>query len=110
MYTRTYTEESHTPDDVAAWRGPAVLEFGTNWCPICANAQGDVEAVMTELAGVPHVKVEDGPGRRLGRAFRVKLWPTLIFLLDGAEVARVVRPTSAAEIRRAAEAMAGKLA
>ncbi|HWK52062.1 MAG TPA: thioredoxin family protein, partial [Steroidobacter sp.] len=48
-----------------------------------------------------HYKVEDGPGRPLGRSFRVKLWPTLIFMKDGAEVARVVRPSSAQAIRDA---------
>jgi thioredoxin 1 len=40
-----------------------------------------------------HVKVEDGAGRALGRSYRVKLWPTLVFLRDGQEVARLVRPT-----------------
>jgi thioredoxin 1 len=47
--------------------------------------------------------VEDGPGRALGRSFRVKLWPTLVFLKDGREVDRVVRPQSA-------EAVAERLA
>jgi thioredoxin 1 len=47
-------------------------------------------------------KVEDGPGRPLGRSFKVKLWPTLIFLRDGAEVARVVRPT---EVRAVVEGL-----
>ena len=42
-----------------------------------------------------HIKIEDGSGRPLGRSFRVKLWPTLVFLRDGVEVARVVRPTGA---------------
>ena len=45
-----------------------------------------------------HIKVEDGKGRPLGRSFRVRLWPTLIFLEAGAEKARVVRPQNAAEI------------
>jgi thioredoxin 1 len=40
-----------------------------------------------------HLRVEDGRGRPLGRAFGVKLWPTLIFLHNGQELARVVRPT-----------------
>jgi thioredoxin 1 len=31
----------------------------------------------------------------------VKLWPTLIFMKDGAEVARVVRPTSTQLINEA---------
>lgn len=52
-----------------------------------------VDAALSEHPEVPVVWVEDGKGRPLGRSFRVKLWPTLIFLQDGAEVARVVRPT-----------------
>jgi thioredoxin 1 len=54
---------------------------------------------------VPHVKVEDGSGRRLGRSFGVKLWPTLVFLRDGRELARLVRPTREAEIARALAAI-----
>jgi len=34
-----------------------------------------------------------------GRAFRVKLWPTVIFLRDGQEVARMVRPEDADDLR-----------
>jgi thioredoxin 1 len=45
-----------------------------------------------------HLKVEDGPGRALGRSYRVKLWPTFLVLRDGVEVARVVRPTQADEM------------
>ncbi len=77
--------------------GPVVLEFGTNWCPICIGAR---DAIREGLAGadVPHIQAEDGRGRPLGRAFRVKLWPTLIYLRDGTEVARVVRPSSADEV------------
>ena len=45
--------------------------------------------------------VEDGKGRRLGRSYRVKLWPTVIFLRDGVEVDRVVRPTGRPEIDEA---------
>ena len=37
----------------------------------------------------------------LGRSFRVKLWPTLVFMRDGREVARLVRPADAASISRA---------
>ena len=50
---------------------------------------------------VRHIKIEDGPGRPLGRSFRVKLWPTLVFLKEGKEVARVTRPASLDEVREA---------
>jgi thioredoxin 1 len=52
------------------------------------------------------LKIEDGPGRPLGRSFKVKLWPTLIFLRDGVEVARVVRPSDAAAIDEGVAALA----
>ena len=81
--------------------GPSLLEFGVDWCPHCQVAQGPLSAALAASPGTRHIKVEDGPGRRLGRNYRVKLWPTLVFLLDGKEVARLVRPTDLAEIEAA---------
>ena len=40
-----------------------------------------------------------GESAILGRSFRIKLWPTVVVLKDGQEVARVVRPVSADEVR-----------
>ena len=52
----------------------------------------------------------DASGRPLGRSFQIKLWPTLVFMRDGIEVGRVVRPHSAADVRRELEqASAAKL-
>ncbi len=99
-YTATFTPETQSRADVDAHQGSLVLEFGTNWCGHCQGAQPSVQSVMADSA-VPLVKVEDGPGRPLGRSFRVKLWPTLVFLKDGQEVARVVRPTRTDELRQA---------
>ena len=79
-------------------QGPALLEFGTLWCGHCLRAQPLVSEAMCRHPGLQHIKVEDGPGRRLGRSFAVKLWPTLIALHDGVEVGRVVRPQDVAEI------------
>ena len=53
---------------------------------------------------VRHLKVEDGPGQPLGRSFGVKLWPTFVFLRDGREVEKAVRP-HAGEIRKGLEAI-----
>lgn len=97
--TRTnYAVQQPTRADVDALAGATVLEFGTDWCGYCQGAQG---VIGEALAGrsLRHLKVEDGPGRPLGRSFRVKLWPTLILMVDGKEVARVVRPTEAAQVR-----------
>jgi len=94
-----YINPGLTREDVDSSRGALALEFGTNWCGFCRAAAGAVEEALSEFPSLRHVKVEDGPGRRLGRSFQVKLWPTLIFLKDGSEVARVVRPRNAEEIR-----------
>ena len=53
---------------------------------------------MKQHPAVRHIRIEDGRGRPLGRSFRVKLWPTLIYLEAGVEKGRVVRPGGAAEI------------
>lgn len=96
-----YTESSPSRAEVDALTGATVIEFGTNWCGFCAAAQPHIEQGLAAHPELRHYKVEDGPGRPLGRSFRVKLWPTLIFMKDGAEVARVVRPSSAQAIRDA---------
>lgn len=92
MDTARYASNAPSAADVAAMPGPTVLEFGTDWCGHCLAARPFVERALSGAAGVRHLMVEDGPGRALGRSFRVKLWPTLVFLRDGTELARVVRP------------------
>ena len=97
--------------EIDALREPAVLEFGTDWCGYCQAAQPLIAGAFAAYPQVAHLKVEDGPGRPLGRSFRVKLWPTLVFLKEGKEVARLVRPQNAGEIgdalRRIAESGPG---
>lgn len=97
-----YLSETEAPSraEVDALPGLTLLEFGTDWCGHCRAAQPAVAQVLAEQPQWRHVKVEDGPGRPLGRSFRVKLWPTLVLLQDGQEVARLVRPTQASGIRQ----------
>lgn len=90
-----------TRDHVDALPGPTLLEFGASWCGYCQAARPLISEVLADLPHVRHVVVEDGKGKRLGRTFGVKLWPTLVFMLDGSEVARLVRPGSVDEIRDA---------
>jgi thioredoxin 1 len=87
-----------TRAEVDAFTEPTVLEFGTGWCGYCRAAQADITAVLQKHPAVRHIKIEDGRGRPLGRSFRVKLWPTLVYLEGGVEKGRVVRPGSVAEI------------
>lgn len=95
---RTPYETEPPKEAVENLQGPAVIEFGTNWCGYCKSAEPLIETAFAGNEGVRHIKVEDAKGRPLGRSYRVKLWPTLIFLRDGAEVARVVRPTDSSSI------------
>ncbi len=112
-----YATEHPTRTAVEEMRGSVVMEFGVDWCPHCQRAAGPVvEALRAagavsadglsttggDKAVVPatlqYLRLEDERARPLGRSFKVKLWPTLLFLHDGVEVARVVRPTTAAEV------------
>ena len=100
-----YDKPEPPRDEVNGWPGPAILEFGAGWCPHCQGAQPAIEAALSVHPEVRHVKVGDGKGKPLGRSFQVKLWPTLIFLKDGQELARVVRPTSEADVRSALQTL-----
>jgi len=99
--TTAYLPESTDRAAIDALPGATLLEFGANWCGHCQAAQGLLASALASHPTLRHLKIEDGPGRPLGRAFRVKLWPTLVFLRDGREVARLVRPTEASAITEA---------
>ena len=87
--------------DIDALEVPTVLDFGTNWCGYCQGAAPHILAALARHPNVQHLRIEDGPGRRLGRSFGVKLWPTLVFLQRGQEVARLVRPEDDAALDQA---------
>jgi len=99
-YVPEYEDESITREQLDQRDGLRLLEFGANWCGYCIAAQPDIEAALAEHRELPHIKIADGPGRPLGRSFRVKLWPTLILVRDGEEINRVVRPSSAEQVRK----------
>ena len=88
-------------EEVDALAGPTLLEFGSPWCGHCRRAQPLLASALAAHPRVRHLKIADASGRRLGRSFKVKLWPTLVFLKDGREVQRLVRPPDVDAIRTA---------
>ena len=101
-----YAPSEPSRDEVDKLPGATLLEFGSQWCGHCRRAQRLIEEAITGRDELRHIKVEDASGRRLGRSFGVKLWPTLVFLRDGVEVARLVRPADSGSIREAASRLA----
>ena len=100
-----YSQVEPKRSEVDALAGPTVLEFGSPWCGWCRRAQPLIAEALEAHPEVRHIKVADASGRRLGRSYGVKLWPTLVFLRDGKESARLVRPDEEAEIAQALAAI-----
>lgn len=101
-----YAPAEPTRESIDALSGPVVVEFGTAWCGYCQTLQRDLQELFARYPSVQHFKVEDGPGRPLGRSFKVKLWPNLVFMKDGQVVRQLARPTPA-EVEQALAEVAG---
>jgi len=100
-----YQTQGPSRAEIDAIPGALVVEFGTDWCGHCQAARGPVETAFADYPNVAHLRIEDGKGRLAGRSFGVKLWPTLVFLANGREVARVVRPTGPGPVTQALVAL-----
>lgn len=96
----TYAPIEPSREEVDQFSGPLMLEFGSPTCGHCRAVQSLLAAALADHPGVRHVKISDASGRRLGRSYKVKLWPTLVFLSDGQEIARLVRPSDESAIRK----------
>jgi len=94
-----------TRAEVDSLAGATMLEFGASWCGHCQAAQAAIASALAMFPQVRHLKIEDGKGRRLGRSFQVKLWPTLIFLKDGVELQRLVRQIPVQQLHTSLQAI-----
>jgi thioredoxin 1 len=101
-----FTKPEPTREEIDRLPGPVLLEFGTDWCPHCQALQPHLRQLLAAFPQVRHIKVEDGKGRPLGRSFRVKLWPNLVFLRAGSVVSQLARPAPE-EARAGFEALTG---
>ena len=79
-------------EEVDQMQGAVLLEFGAGWCGHCQALAPHLSKLLNSRPHIRHIKIEDGPGKRLGRSFRVKLWPTLVLMHDGQVVQQLVRP------------------
>jgi len=98
---KVFAEIEPPRTEIDALTGAVLIEFGAPWCGHCQAAQPLIEAAFANEPPLRHLKIEDGAGRPLGRSFRVKLWPTLVFMSNGKEISRLVRPGDSADIARA---------
>ena len=98
-----YEEAQPSRAEVDSLSGPTLLEFGRSTCGHCRRAQPLIAAALAAHPRVRHLKIADASGRRLGRSYKVKLWPTLVMLDGGREAARLVRPVQVGEIGKALE-------
>jgi thioredoxin 1 len=85
-------EMEPTREEINALQGPVLLEFGASWCGYCHAVEPELNELRRQHPEVRFIWVEDGKGKPLGRSFRVKLWPTLVFMRDGTVVHQVSRP------------------
>lgn len=81
-----------TRSEIDKLPGPVLLEFGADWCGHCQQLAPRLAAMLSKYPQVRHIRVADGRGQPLGRSFRVKLWPSLVFLRDGHVLLQVSRP------------------
>lgn len=99
-FTPEYSKEAITLKRIKELSSDTLLDFGAPWCGHCQAATTAIKEALTEHPELRHIRIYDGKGKRLGRLFKVKLWPTLILLHEGKEVDRLIRPLKTGEVRQ----------
>ena len=98
---KSYESVEPAREAIDKLEGPALVEFGSPTCGHCRAAQPLIAAALSGHPKVRRIKIEDGSGKPLGRSFKVRLWPTLVFMNKGREIGRLVRPQDGKPIRQA---------
>ncbi len=93
LFTSEYADVEPTRAEIDAIAGPLLIEFGAPWCPHCQVVQPTLQNLLERFPEVRHIKIYDGKGRPLGRSFRVKLWPNLVFMRVGKVLVQLARPS-----------------
>ncbi len=94
-----YSPTAPTRSEIDAMPGALLLQFGVGWCGHCQAGEPAIAQALQAYPQLAHLRIEDGPGRALGRSFKIKLWPTLVLMHGGEERARLVRPTQVAQVQ-----------
>ena len=82
--------------EVAASKLPVLIDFGAEWCGPCRMVAPIVEELAGEYEG--RVLICTCDAEKIVATYKVRNIPTLVFLKDGQEVARIVGATTKAEI------------
>jgi carboxyl-terminal processing protease len=83
---------------------PVVVEFGAPWCPHCRVLAPIVDELASKWEGrVRFAKVDVDANRDISVRYQIKDLPTLLVLIGGREVDRIVGVASQSEIVRRLE-------
>lgn len=102
-YEPIWSDETLTRDNIEALPGATILEFGAEWCPHCQAVQPLLKEQLDQ-SSIRHLKIADGKGKRLGREFKVKVWPNFVLIIDGEVKEQLARPGQD-ELKRALETL-----
>ena len=93
-------------DRVIGSEQPVLVEFSTSRCPACHAVKPTLERLAEDYSGrarVVEVNIEEEPA--LGRFFRIRAVPTLVFFKDGEPVDGVLGAPAASVLRRKLEGL-----